>query len=147
MVKFTIAKNSAKIVVLFAIVKISDIFSAYFFVNFCLKILKNYTHWKKIATFYGNIYNCNFFWEILPIFRWKILHCAKKITFFYAKYCRKIFNAKITAKICETIYEKINGKHLNLLISVCIRWENPDREGSRASLTVRYEIEKGLRAV
>ena len=43
MVKFTIAKNTAKIVVLFAIVKISDIFSAYFFVNFRLKILKNYT--------------------------------------------------------------------------------------------------------
>ena len=41
---------------------------------------------------------------------------CKKITFFYAKYCRKIFNAKITAKICKKIYEKINGKHLNLLI-------------------------------
>ena len=27
-----------------------------------------------------------------------------------------MLNAKITAKICEKIYEKINGKHLNLLI-------------------------------
>ena len=108
-------KIPQKIVVLFAIVKISDIFSAYFFVNFCLKIWKNYTRWKKIAKFYGNIYYCKFFWEILPIFRWKILHCAKKITFFYAKYCRKISNAKITAKVCEKIYEKINGKHFNLI--------------------------------
>jgi hypothetical protein len=27
-----------------------------------------------------------------------------------------MLNAKITAKICEKIYEKINGKHLKLLI-------------------------------
>ena len=27
----------------------------------------------------------------------------KKVTFFYAKYCRKIFNAKITAKVSEKI--------------------------------------------
>ena len=30
--------------------------------------------------------------------------------------CGKILNAKITAKICEKIYEKINGKHLKFLI-------------------------------
>ena len=95
---------------IFAIVIISDIFSAYFFVNFCLKIWKNYTHWKKIAKFYGNIYYCKFFWEILPIFRWKIFHCTKKITFFYTKYCRKIFNAKITAKVCEKKLRKNKRK-------------------------------------
>jgi hypothetical protein len=31
-------------------------------------------------------------------------------------YCGKILNAKITAKICEKIYEKINGKHFKFLI-------------------------------
>ena len=44
-------KIPQKIVVSFAIVKISDIFSAYFFVNFCLKIWKNYTRWKKSQNF------------------------------------------------------------------------------------------------
>ena len=116
MVKFTIAKNFAKIVVLFAIVKISDIFSAYFFVNFCLKIWKkNYTHGKKIAKFYGNIYNCNFFLRNFAHFLVKNFSLCKKNHVLYAKYCRKIFNAKIAAKICEKIYENINGKHFNIL--------------------------------
>ena len=115
-------KNRPKNVVLFAIVKISDIFSAYFFVNFCLKIWKNYTCWKKIAKFYGNIYYCKFFWEILPIFRWKILHCAKK-----SRFLRKILQKNIQCKNYRN--ENINGKHFNLLIrqqsSVNFRYYTP----------------------
>ena len=65
----------------------------YFFVIFCLKLWKNYTHWKKIAKFYSNIYYCNFFGEILPIFRWQILHCAKK-----SRFLRKILQKNIQCK-------------------------------------------------
>ena len=100
---------------LFAIVKISDIFSAYFFVNFCLKIWKNYTRWKKSQNFTVIFTIANFFEKFCPFFGEKFCTVQKKITFFYAKYCRKIFNAKITAKNCKKNYEKINGKHFNLL--------------------------------
>ena len=100
-------KIPQKIVVLFAIVKISDIFSAYFFVNFCLKIWKNYTRWKKIAKFYGNIYYCKFFWEILPIFRWKILHFAKKSLFFTQNIAEKYSMQKLpqTENISISLFE------------------------------------------
>ena len=108
-------KIPQKIVVLFAIVKISYIFFAYFFVNFCLKIWKNYTRWKKkLQNFTVIFIIANLFEKFCPFFCEKFCTVQKNHVF-YAKYCRKIFNAKITAKVCEKIYEKINGKHFNLI--------------------------------
>ena len=121
-------KIPQKIVVLFAIVKISDIFSAYFFVNFCLKIWKNYTHWKKIAKFYGNIYYCKFFWEILSIFRWKIFHCTKK--------SRKILQKNIQCKNCEKNYEKISWKHFNLIPRQLTCLPNPQQNDKGSVFTI-----------
>ena len=78
-----------------------------------LKIL--YTLKKKSQNFTVIFTIANFFEKFCPFFG-EIFCTVQKITFFYAKYCRKIFNAKITGKICGKIYEKINGKHFNLLI-------------------------------
>ena len=81
-------------------------FSAYFFVNFCLKIWKNYTRWKKIAKFYGNIYTCNFLEKFCPFFGEKFCTVQKKSRFFTQSIAEKYSMQKLPQKFAKKFTKK-----------------------------------------
>ena len=71
----------------------------------------------------------NFFEKFCPFFGEKFCTVQKKSRFFTQNIAEKYSMQKLPQKICEKIYEKINGKYFNLLIrqqsSVNFRYYTP----------------------
>ena len=71
---------------------------------------------QKIPQYFTVLFTVKKISEIFCAFLCKNICAMQKIPrFFYASFCGKIRNAKNATKICEKIYEKINGKNLLIL--------------------------------